>query len=234
MCGRVTVRASAEELQKHFGFGPVLAHLERPRFNVTPTQTLYVVANTPEREVDLYRWGLIPSWAKDAKIANKLSNARSEGIETKPSYKNALKKRRCLILIDGFYEWKREGKTKTPFFFHRTDGKPLALAGLWEQWTTPEGSELRTCSIITTSANALMSTMHDRMPVILQPDQFNTWLKPGAVVPEEVLPLLVPTDGSLACYPVSTLVNNAKNDVEGCLERVVQSDEAPPQAKLFV
>jgi len=219
MCGRVTVRASAEELQKHFGFGTVLASLERPRFNVTPMQTMYVVANTPDRELDLYRWGLIPTWAKDAKIAGKLTNARSEGIETKPSFRQALKKRRCLILIDGFYEWKREGKTKAPFYFHREEDKPFALAGLWEQWTSPEGTELRTCTVITTAANALMAPIHDRMPVILSPDQFDLWLNPKPLDAPELLPLLVPNDGALTCYPVTTLVNNARNDVAACLER---------------
>jgi putative SOS response-associated peptidase YedK len=217
MCGRVTVRASAEDLQEHFGFGAILHQLERPRYNLTPTQQMVVVANTAERELDLYRWGLVPTWAKDLKIGNKLTNARSEGLETKPSFRNALKRRRCVILIDGFYEWKREGKTKAPFFFHRKDQKPFALAGLWEQWSDPAGTELRTCTVITTAANKLMSRIHDRMPVILSPDQFDLWLSPDPKPPEALLPLLVPVDGELECYAVSSLVNAAKNDVVGCL-----------------
>jgi putative SOS response-associated peptidase YedK len=219
MCGRVTVKTSAEQLALEFQLSLVLAKLDRPRFNVPPTAMLPVVANTGRRELDLYKWGLVPAWAKDVSIGNKLTNARADTIAEKPSFKTALKKRRCLILVDGFYEWKRDGKTKKPFLFRRKDEKPFALAGLWEEWKSRDLPEvLRTCTIITTEANSLMSPVHDRMPVILPPEAQELWLKPEALEPAQLAPVLVPCPPeSLERFEVGVIVNNARNDVPECV-----------------
>lgn len=222
MCGRVTVHSPAEELAREFGLSLVLAALERPRYNAPPTAELPVVANTGRRELDLYRWGLVPSWAKDASIGNRLSNARADTLAEKPSFRTALKRRRCAVLIDGFYEWRRQGKEKTPFLFRRRDGRPLALAGLWEEWRAPGEPELlRTCTIVTTEANALMAPIHDRMPVILSPAGFDAWLTPKPVEAADVAHLLVPApEDVLESYEVDKVVNNARNDVPACIEPV--------------
>lgn len=223
MCGRVTVRATAEEIQQQFGLNLVLAKLERPRFNLAPSQELPVVINDGRRELDLYRWGLIPSWAKDPKLGNKLSNARAETLAQKPSFRTALKRRRCLIIIDGFYEWLREGKVKRPHFFRRRDGKPFALAGLWEEWRPPDSPEVvRSCTIITTGPNALMAQIHDRMPVILAPETFATWLTPAELDAARLAPLWVPASPEdFERYEVSTVVNNARNEVPACVDPLV-------------
>lgn len=222
MCGRVTVHSPAEELARQFGLSLVLAALERPRYNAPPTAELPVVANTGRRELDLYRWGLVPSWAKDVSIGNRLSNARADTLAEKPSFRTALKRRRCAVLIDGFYEWRRQGKEKIPFLFRRRDGRPLALAGLWEEWRAPGEPELlRTCTIVTTEANALMAPIHDRMPVILSPAGFDAWLTPKPVEAAEVAHLLVPApEDVLDSYEVDKVVNNARNDVPACIEPV--------------
>lgn len=219
MCGRVTVKTPAEALAKEFQLSLVLAKLERPRFNLPPTAMLPVVANTGKRELDLYKWGLVPAWAKDTSIGNKLTNARADTLAEKPSFKTALKRRRCLILVDGFFEWHREGKTKTPFLFRRKDEKPFALAGLWEEWKPKDAPEvLRTCTIITTDANSLMAPVHDRMPVILGPEAQALWLQPEAVDAAQLTPLLVPcAPDALEAFEVGAIVNNARNDVPDCL-----------------
>lgn len=220
MCGRVTIHTPAEELAREFGLVGVRAALERPRYNVPPTARLPVVANTGRRELDLYRWGLVPSWAKDISIGNRLSNARADTLAVKPSFRTAFRRRRCAVLVDGFYEWRRQGAQKTPFLFHRQDGRPMVLAGLWEEWKPPGAPEaLRTCTIITTGANALMAPVHDRMPVVLvSPADMDTWLNPEPVEPAAVAHLLVPPpEDVLEGYEVDRVVNNAKNDVPACI-----------------
>lgn len=229
MCGRVTVRASAEEIQKQFELNGVLAKLDKPRFNLAPSQELPVVINDGRRELDLYRWGLIPSWAKDPKVGWKLSNARAETIADKPMFRTALKRRRCIILIDGFYEWLREGKSKRPHYFRRKDGKPFAIAGLWEEWRPQDAPEVvRSCTIITTSPNELMATVHDRMPVILSPDAFGTWLSSTEVATERLTSLLIPASPEdFEKYEVATIVNNARNELTTCIDPLITAAAAP-------
>jgi len=222
MCGRVTVQTPAVELAREFALTGIRNAIERPRFNLAPTQLMPVVPNDGQRMLDAFRWGLIPGWAKDASIGNKLINARCETVAEKPSFRSALKRRRCLVLVDGYYEWKQSTKPKTPFFFHRKDRKPLALAGLWEEWTSPEtGEVVRSCCLITTGPNALVAPIHDRMPVILTPDGQEQWLRPEAQEAANLMPLLVPcADDILDLYEVARVVNSPTNDVPACIERV--------------
>jgi putative SOS response-associated peptidase YedK len=221
MCGRVTVQTSAAEIAREFALTGIRKAIERPRYNLAPTQLMPVVPNDGQRMLDAFRWGLIPSWAKDASMGNKLINARCETVAEKPSFRSALKRRRCLLIVDGFYEWKQSTKPKTPFFFHRKDQKPFAIAGLWEEWTTPDtGEVVRTCCIITTGPNALMAPLHDRMPVILSPAGQEMWLRPEPMEAAELQPLLVPcADDYLEAYEVSRVVNSPANDVPDCIER---------------
>jgi putative SOS response-associated peptidase YedK len=222
MCGRVTVQTPAVELAREFALTGIRNAIERPRFNLAPTQLMPVVPNDGQRMLDAFRWGLIPSWAKDASIGNKLINARCETVAEKPSFRSALKRKRCLVLVDGYYEWKQSTKPKTPFFFHRKDRKPLALAGLWEEWTSPEtGEVVRSCCLITTGPNALVAPIHDRMPVILSPDGQEQWLRPEPQEAANLMPLLVPcADDLLDSYEVARVVNSPANDVPACIERV--------------
>lgn len=222
MCGRVTVQTPASEIAREFALQGVHLALERPRYNLAPTQLMPVVANDGERRLDAYRWGLIPSWAKDASIGNKLINARGETVAEKPSFRSALKRRRCLVLVDGWYEWHQATKPKTPYLFRRKDGRPLAFAGLWEEWTAPDtGEVLRTCTLITTGPNALMAPIHDRMPVILPPEAREQWLRPEPQESAALLPLLVPYAGDeLEAYEVARVVNSPANDVPACIERL--------------
>jgi len=222
MCGRVTVRTSPDQLVTELGLAGIRASVERPRFNLCPTQLMPVVPNDGARLLDAFRWGLIPSWAKDPSIGSKLINARGETVAEKPSFRTALKKRRCLVVVDGWYEWKQSTKPKTPYFFHRKDGAALTLAGLWEEWTAPDtGEVLNTCTIITTGPNALMAPIHDRMPVILAPEARELWLRPEPQDPATLLPLLTPfSDDALEAYEVARVVNSPGNDVPACVERV--------------
>jgi putative SOS response-associated peptidase YedK len=191
-----------------------------PRYNIAPTQPIPVIRQNPKetvRELSLMRWGLIPSWAKDSSAAAKMINARSETAATKPAFGDALKSRRCLIPADGFYEWMRTGKGKQPHCFEVNDGQLFALAGLWDRWKNPNGNWIKTCSILTTIPNAVTSAVHDRMPVILDPDSYDLWLDPGMTKVEAVSDLLRPFDARMMrCYPVSTRINHVVNDDEEC------------------
>jgi putative SOS response-associated peptidase YedK len=210
------------DLAREFALIGVRQAIERPRFNLAPTQLMPVVPNDGQRMLDAFRWGLIPGWAKDASIGNKLINARCETVAEKPSFRSALKRKRCLVLVDGYYEWKQTTKPKTPFFFHRKDRKPLALAGLWEEWTSPETGEIvRSCCLITTGPNALVGPIHDRMPVILSKEGQEQWLRPEPQDAAVLMPLLVPcADDLLDSYEVARVVNSPSNDVPACIERV--------------
>jgi putative SOS response-associated peptidase YedK len=218
MCGRFTLSINPDELQEQFGLSaPPPAELA-PRYNIAPSQAVAVVANTPERVLELFQWGLIPSWAKDPKIGNRLINARAETLAEKPAFRTALKRRRCLVVADGFYEWKKDGQAKTPILLKMKDDRPFAFAGLWEVWQPPDGSLLRTCTIITTEPNALVAGIHNRMPAILPPDAYDAWLQPGDVRPQDVLPLLGPFDAAqMRAVPVSTRVNNPAFDSPECV-----------------
>jgi putative SOS response-associated peptidase YedK len=182
VCGRYVVKSPSAKLKVKFHLDEV--PLFEPRYNVAPTQLVPAVRQEDgKRRLAMLRWGLIPSWAKDAKIGYRLINARSDTVATKPSFRSAFKRRRCLVAADGFYEWKRDGKVKQPFFIHRRDEEPFAFAGLWEGWENPEdGKEVQSCSLITTEANELMAPIHDRMPVILAESAYDRWLDAGEPV----------------------------------------------------
>jgi putative SOS response-associated peptidase YedK len=191
-----------------------------PRYNIAPTQPIPVIRQNPKkpiRELSLIRWGLIPSWAKDSSAAAKMINARAETAGIKPAFRDALKSRRCLIPADAFYEWSKTGKAKQPYCFEVNDGLLFAFAGIWDRWKDWTGNTLETCSILTTTANAVISAVHDRMPVILDPDSYDLWLDPGMKDVGIASELLKPCDGRLMrCFPVSARVNHVANDDQEC------------------
>jgi putative SOS response-associated peptidase YedK len=218
MCGRFTLTADAKKLAESFvDFTPPPEN--PPRYNIAPSQPVAVVANTGENKIDFFTWGLIPSWAKDPKIGNNLINARSETLAEKPSFRTAYRRRRCLILTDGFYEWRKNpDKTKTPMYIQLESQEPFAFAGLWEQWYSPHGDEVLSCTIITTQPNEFMAQIHNRMPVILPPQAYAQWLAPAEQKPDILQPLLKPYPAEeMTAYPVSTLVNNPRNNTPDCI-----------------
>src|SRR4051794_17675419 len=210
MCGRYTLLASPEALREQFGLVevPVLA----PRYNVAPTQKVAAVRRTAGaegRELALLRWGLIPPWADDPAIGNRLLNARAETVADKPSFRSALRCRRCLVLADGFFEWQTSRGKKQPYYFRLRDGRPFALAGLWERWARGEHGTVESCTLVTTEANDLVRPLHERMPVILPPDAYEVWLDPAVEHPERLRPLLRPCRADeMTAYPVSVRVNS--------------------------
>jgi putative SOS response-associated peptidase YedK len=230
MCGRFTIKAKTEQLHEAVR-GLTVTEWRGPRYNVAPTQPVPAVRNLGARAVEWLRWGLVPAWAKDPAIGNKLINARAETLAEKPSFRSALRARRCVILADGFYEWAVAGTRKQPYFFQRPGGRPFALAGIWESWQPPEGSPLLTCTIITTTANATVAPIHERMPVILSPDAVERWLVPATTETAPLLDLLRPWPATdLETYPVSTLVNRPAVDDPRCVEPVALPPGAAMQA----
>ena len=233
MCGRYRLSRRKQLVEEYFDCGSEEPDW-MPRYNIAPTQPIPVIRQHPKepiRQLSLMRWGLIPSWAKDSSAAASMINARAETAATKPAFRDALKSRRCLIPADGFYEWMRTGKTKQPYCFEVNEGKLLALAGLWEGWKDPSGQWVKSCSILTTTPNAVTSAVHDRMPVILDPDAYDLWLDPGMQNVAAISELLKPYDArSMRCYPVSTRVNSVSNDDLEC-SRPVELVEA--QDRLF-
>ena len=214
MCGRFTLTVDPAEMQETFS-GYTFPAKFAPRFNIAPTQPVLAIPNDDQNTADFFVWGLIPMWAKDPSIGNRLINARGETLEEKPAFRGSLKYKRCLILADGFYEWKGalSKKVKTPFFFHMKDRKPFAFAGLWDSWNSPDGSVIKSCTIITTEPNELAAIVHDRMPVILHPKDYAKWLDPSTQTPDQLKPLIKPFPAELMnAYPVSTLVNTPAND----------------------
>lgn len=220
MCGRYSLSASGEKLAEQFQLAeiPELA----PRYNIAPTQEVAVVRQCAEgRQLALLRWGLIPSWAKDPSIGARMINARAETVAEKPAFRSAFVRRRCLVPADGFYEWKRTAGGKQPFFFQMRDGRPLAFAGLWEQWKSPDGGQIESYTILTTDANELLRPVHDRMPVILPPDAYDLWLDPDVQKPNVLLALLHPyPEEAMTAYPVSMRVNSPANDDPQCIAPV--------------
>jgi len=233
-CGRYRLSRRKQLVEEYFDCGSDGADWV-PRFNIAPTQPVAVIRQNPKeprRELFLLRWGLIPSWAKDASAAAQMINARSETAATKPAFRDALKSRRCLIPADGFYEWQRAGKTKQPYCFEVNNGELFAFAGLWDRWKDPSGDWIKSCSILTTTPNAVTSAIHDRMPVVLHPDCYDLWLDPSMTDMQVVSELLKPCDARLMrSYPVSTRINYVANDDEEC-SRPVETAEA--QNRLFV
>lgn len=222
MCGRFNLRTNLSQLAMTFLAEPSPGMTIVPRFNIAPTQQIVsVVAGPSSRKLTTFRWGLVPSWAKDIKIGFSGINARAETIATKPAFRAAFKKRRCLILTNGYYEWLTEGKAKQPYLYELDHAKPFAFAGLWEQWwgADHEAKEpLETCTIITTAANALASKVHDRMPVILPEERYDEWLDPTNQNAEQLESLLVSYPAEqMTMRPVSTQVNNVRNEGPECI-----------------
>jgi putative SOS response-associated peptidase YedK len=200
-----------------------------PHWNLAPTQDLAVITNREPRKVQLFRWGLLPFWARSLKEGARMINARSDSVAEKPAFKKAFQRKRCLILADGFYEWKAlDKKRKQPYFIGMRGRKPFAFAGLWESWRPPDGSEaVHTCSVITTDANRVLARLHDRMPVILPESSWQQWLDREEERPDVLLPLLKPyPQDEMESFPVSTLVNSPANDTADVLQRV---DEPEPE-----
>jgi len=228
MCGRFTLRAPASVIAEQFSLFE--APWWKPRFNIAPTQPVPVVRITPQqaepqRQFVLLHWGLVPSWANDPAIGNRMINARAETAADKPSFRTALRRRRCLVVADGFYEWQTVGKRRQPMFIHLRDDRPMGFAGLWESWEGANHSALESCTILTTEANDLVRPIHDRMPAIVAPEEYERWLDPAVQKPEPIMPLLRPYPSEpLEAYAVSTQVNSPVRDDERCLERV-ENDE---------
>jgi putative SOS response-associated peptidase YedK len=209
MCGRFTLTIDPTALQEAFPWAVIPGDLP-PRYNIAPSQPVAVIPNTGDNALSMYKWGLIPSWSKDPSIGERMINARAESLAEKPSFRNAYRRRRCLILSDGFYEWKQNPdlKSKQPMYINMKNGSPFAFAGLWEVWHAPDGSEIRSCTIITTQPNSLLETIHNRMPVILPPDAYQEWLVTEDRQPSQLDRLLVPYPAAeMTAFPVSKLVN---------------------------
>lgn len=214
MCGRFTLTAEISALQDSFPWLYIPPELA-PRYNVAPSQPVAVVPNDGKDRIDFFVWGLIPSWAKDPAIGNRMINARAETLAEKPTFRAPFRRKRCLILTDGFFEWtaRSDGKGKTPMYLRMVDGKPFAFAGLWDNWFSPDGSEVRSCTIITTEPNELVRPIHNRMPVILPPSAYREWLTPGEGNITALQAVLKPYPASeMVAYPVSRLVNDPKSD----------------------
>lgn len=220
MCGRFTQRTDPKRIARQFGVEdvPELGS----RYNIAPTQEILSVSETEDgREMAFYKWGLVPSWARDTSMGARLINARSETVREKPAFRQAFKQRRCIIPADGFYEWQRTEGRKQPFFFQMRDESPFGFAGLWEQWKGEEGLVINSCTILTTAANEVLRPVRDRMPVILHPDDYSLWLDHDVRKLEMVEDLLRPYPADeMASYPVSTLINSPRSQGERLIERV--------------
>ncbi len=256
MCGRFVSSSTPDEIANYFGVDQMFEATEapvEPNFNVAPSQSVLVVreradqADRPEpgeaaeavRRLDALRWGLVPFWAKDLRVGNKMINARSETLATKNAFKKSFARRRCIVPVDGFYEWAAVPgqKKKQPYFIHRPDGDPYAFAGLWEIWRGPDrdgSEEVHSCTIITGAPNETMATIHDRMPVMLPPDAWDEWLDPTNDDIDDLSRHFAPAPSELIeLRPVSTAVNSARNNVPELIERVEPEVGAPADATLF-
>ncbi|MFL9825204.1 SOS response-associated peptidase [Rhodoplanes sp. SY1] len=229
MCGRYAITSSPEAVRALFRYGDVPNF--PPRYNVAPTQPVPVVRlDEGARRFALLRWGLIPSWVKDPRTFSLLINARGESVGDKPAFRNAMKRRRCLLPADGFFEWQAGRGPKQPFYIARRGGGPIAFAGLWEAWMGPNGEELETVCIVTTTANRTLAPIHDRMPVIVAPEAFDLWLDP-AVDAQTAAALIAPApDGLLEAWPVSTAVNRTANDSPDLIAPLAAAPAAPTVA----
>ncbi|HET8845501.1 MAG TPA: SOS response-associated peptidase [Ktedonobacteraceae bacterium] len=213
MCGRYTLITDIKALAQNFGVEPALS--AAPRYNIAPTQNVVSIVkeNSSSPHLALMRWGLIPAWAKDETIGSRMINARAETLAEKSSFKNLLRSRRCMIVADGFYEWKAEGKSKTPMYITLADDKPFAFAGLWDLWKDSDGQEVQSCTIITTEPNDLMASIHNRMPAILRPGAYEDWLNPELHDNDVLSHWLTPYPNELMkARAVSKMVNNPRND----------------------
>lgn len=219
MCGRFTQRQPAAKIKKEFGVEEALE--VEARYNIAPTQNILGVRQMPDGcEMSFLKWGLIPSWAKDSSMGAKLINARSETITEKPSFREAFKRRRCIIPADGFYEWQRTGERKQPFFFHMRDDRLFGFAGLWDRWKSEGGELIESCTILTTDANEALKPVHDRMPVILHPETYELWLDDDPRKSSSREELLRPFPASeMESYPVNASINSPRNQGARLIER---------------
>ena len=225
MCGRFALNVPFAELVARFGLDECA--LLAPRYNIPPGTEIPVIRQSPEgkRVLHLLHWGLVPHWAKDRSLGAKLNNARGESVAEKPSFREAFKRRRCLVPASGFYEWKAEGKTKEPYYISLKSGEPMAMGGLWESWQSPAGEIVRTVCIVTTGANELMAPIHDRMPLLVAEEHWPTWLAAPA---DEVRPLIAPFPASqMRTWQVSRRVNRTTDDDSGLIEAIL---DAPSEA----
>lgn len=231
MCGRFALNSTPRRIASHFSLAVDQFELF-PRYNIAPTQPVIIIrqnGHTQQRELTHVVWGLIPSWAKDPAIGNRMINARCESAAVKPGYRAAMKYRRCIVPADMFYEWRKPaagmGKIKQPFCIRRRDGEILGLAGLWEHWQSADGGEIESCTILTTQANAMMLPLHDRMPVILAAQDYARWMDASMQEPAHVLDLLRPCPADwLEAYRVSTFVNSPRNEGERCAQQIESGD----------
>ena len=223
MCGRFTLTADPADLQEAFYWVDFGNANFSSRYNIAPTQPIAVVANTGENKLDFFTWGLVPFWAKDPSIGSRMINARAETLMEKPTFKNPFKRRRCLILADGFYEWQKipGQKTKIPTYISLQDHQPFAFAGLWDEWNSPDGSQILSATIITTEPNKLMAPIHNRMPVILPESAYKLWLTSGEADTQKLSALLQPYPTEfMEAYAVSPMVNSPQTDTPVLIQAV--------------
>ena len=235
MCGRyVLKRKDLEALLARLGVKDPAEYISR--YNIAPSTMIPAVRATSEsgqREAVALQWGLVPRWSKDAKSGAKLANARADGVATKPAFRDAFKQRRCVVPASGFYEWQTIGRLKQPWFFQMKDESPFVFAGLWERWRSEDGVELQTCALITTSPNEVVSSFHDRMPVILRDAAIDRWLDPATKDASPLEPLLAPVPGELMkATPVSANVNSVRNEGPELIEPVTPITSAPPSPQM--
>jgi putative SOS response-associated peptidase YedK len=220
MCGRFSLFSHVKALEERFKIEEVLKRPE-PRYNIAPLQRIAVVVQREKRQLTEMKWGLVPSWAKETRIGSRMINARAETVTTKPAFRSAFKKRRCLIVADSFFEWQRSGEVKIPRLVRLKNEEPFAMAGLYEYWKMKSGKVLESCAIVTTEANDFMRPIHARMPVILKPENEESWLSPNLQDTEKLMSLLEPiSSGNLEEYEVSTYVNSPRNNDLQCIRRV--------------
>lgn len=234
MCNRFRLSRPPQDVAAHFD-APEEELEDGPRYNIAPTQpvvTVREVQGKKSRHFTTMRWGLIPFWAKDTSIGLRTLNARSETVSTTPAFRESILRKRCLIPADGFYEWAHIGKLKQPYCFEVGEGEVFALAGLWDQWKSPNGEAIESCTILTTTPNSIVTDLHDRMPVIVSPENYDRWLDPDITDFEEIRDILKPYDPSLMRrYPVSTKLNNSRNDDAESAKPITL--EASTQGPLF-
>ncbi|MWC26701.1 SOS response-associated peptidase [Paenibacillus sp. MMS18-CY102] len=226
MCGRYTLTISLEEMMLRFMIEQTSVPYHQPRYNIAPTQLVMAVVNDGKsNRLGELKWGLVPPWADDPKIGSKMLNARAETAASKPAFREAIRRKRCLIPADSFYEWQiRADGTKQPMRIRLRSGEPFAMAGLYETWIAPDGSKLSTCTVLTTSPNKLMEPIHNRMPVLLHPKDEKLWLDRSIRDPEQLQPLFEPFEHSLMeAYPVSAAVGSVRNDSPGLIERLEEA-----------
>jgi putative SOS response-associated peptidase YedK len=225
MCGRYTLKTPVERLSEMFHFPEIIPL--KPRYNIAPSQPVAVVRRLPDdldRKLAMLRWGLIPAWTKDPAKARQPINAKAETVAELPTFRAAFRKRRCLIPADGFYEWQQQGRYKQPVYIHMKDREPFAFAGLWERWVGEEDEFIESCTILTTEPNELLAQVHNRMPVILDPTEYEVWLDPDVQEVSRLKPLLSPyPPDQMTYYPVNLRVNNPRNDDALCVEPLPQT-----------